>query len=159
MKCLRTGDSPCARCQRARRACYSRQPTFSDTFEVVLKTPENFTKLNESRSSTRARYGRGNGKGYNSKKPPINRDEQMIALEQMRENVDDLPSIYSTAPFWTVLEDGYAGHILGLESKNPEVILNTPSSTVQSSGNDTCVLDAGLSSAEMKQLLKMCVWL
>lgn len=159
MKCIRTGDSSCARCQRARRACCLRQPIFSDTLEVVLKTPESFNKSNESRPSTRARYGRGNGKGYNRKKPPVPRDEQIIELGQMRENVDDLPGIYSTAPFCTVLEDDYVEHVLGLESKSPEIALNTPSSTVQSGGeNVSCVLDAELSSAEMKQLVKMYAW-
>ncbi|KAL6889984.1 hypothetical protein GGI43DRAFT_222703 [Trichoderma evansii] len=79
----------------------------------------------------------------------------MIDPGQIRENVDNLPSIYSTAPFWTVVEDGYAEHVLGLESKSPADTLNTPPSTIQSSRSVICVLDAGPASAEMKQLLKI----
>ncbi|KAL7917374.1 hypothetical protein ACQKWADRAFT_306962 [Trichoderma austrokoningii] len=154
MKCIRTGDSPCARCQRARRDCCSRQPIVSDALEVVLKTPENF-KSNKSRPSTYTRYGRGNGKGYNRKKLPVSRDEQILELGQVRENVDDLPSIYSTAPFRIVLEDDYVQHVLALELKSPEIALSTPPSTVQSSENPSCVLDAILSNTEMKQLIKI----
>lgn len=157
MKCIRTRGAPCVRCQRAKRDCCPRQPIASDTLEVVLKTPENFNKPNKSRSSARARYGQGNGKGYKSKKPPILLDEQMLELGQMKDNVEDLPSIYSTAPFWTVMADDYVEHVLDLESTSPEVALNTPSSTVQSIGNVSSVLDAGLSIAEMKQLMKMYV--
>jgi hypothetical protein len=119
----------------------------------VIKSPENFNKPNKSRPSTRARYGRGNGKS--SKKLPIPRAEQITKLEQMKENVEDLPSIYLTAPFLTVLEDDYVEHVLGLESTSPDVTLNTPSSTVHSSGSISSVLDARLSIAEMKQLMKM----
>lgn len=130
---------------------------FSDVFEVVLKTPENFNKPNQSRTSTRAYSRRSNVKGYHSKKPPTLRHEQMIEPGQIQENVDNLPSIYSTAPFWTVLEGGYVEHVLSLESKSPAVTLNTPPSTVQPSENVGCVLETEPSSAEMKQLLKMYV--
>jgi hypothetical protein len=162
MKCIRTGNSPCARCQRARRACCPRPPSSSDTFEVVLKTPENFYKpkpSRPSRPSTRTRYKRGNGKSNNSKNAPIPRDQQITELGRMKNNVDKLPSIYSTAPFRTVLEDDYVEHALSLESISPEIILSTPPSTLESSGSISSVLDSRLPTAELKQLMKMCVWL
>lgn len=160
MKCIRTGGAPCMRCQRARRDCCSRQPISSDTLEVVLKTPENFNNSSKSRSSNRTRNGRGNGNGkvYISKKPPIQRDERMVELGQMEEKVDNLPSIYSSAPVWTVLEDNYVEYV-ELELERPENALNTPSSTVQSSGTISNVLDARLPITEMKQLMNMYVWL
>ncbi|UKZ61356.1 uncharacterized protein TrAtP1_002622 [Trichoderma atroviride] len=79
----------------------------------------------------------------------------MTELGQMKENVEDLPSIYSTAPFWTVMQDDYVEHVIDLRSTSPEDALNTPSSTVQSGETVSCVLDAGLSVAEMKQLMKI----
>lgn len=158
MKCIRTGGAPCMRCQRARRDCCSRQPISSDTLEVVFKTPENFNKPSKSRSSNRTRNGRGNGRGYVSKKPPILRDERMAELGQMEKEVHNLPSIYSNAPVWTVLEDGYVEY-LDFELERPENALNTPSSTVQSTGTISNELDAGLPIAEMKQLMNMYVWL
>ncbi|KAL7964100.1 hypothetical protein HDV63DRAFT_398890 [Trichoderma sp. SZMC 28014] len=72
----------------------------------------------------------------------------------MEDKVDDLPSIYSNAPVWTVLEDSHI-ECVDPDLEKPENALNTPSSSVQSSGTISNGLDAGLSIAEMKQLMNI----
>ena len=163
MKCNKTDDLPCSRCQRAMRPCYSRQALPSGELEIVLKTPQNFNSANHLRSPLHRHRGRR--KSYPAKDTTTERDAGTTLLRDGRDSTTALPSIYSIAPFTAVLGDG-AGDSVGDEpsteaSLSPSSAGNFDhlSSSAILSGDGTIASGLGpeLSRKEMRQLLKMYV--
>ena len=163
MKCNRTDDLPCSRCQRALRPCHPRQALPSGELEIILKTPQSFNSANRFRSPSHR--SRGRGKSYSRRETITERDASTVHLEDSLDNVNALPSIYSIAPFIAVLGDGTGvevGDSLSVEaslSSNSPGSLDYPSSNTNLFGGEiiTSSLGQGLSRKDMKQLLKMYV--
>ncbi|KAL7932820.1 hypothetical protein V8C35DRAFT_64267 [Trichoderma chlorosporum] len=157
MKCVRIGNSACIRCQRTMRECYARQPLYSDKFEVVIKTPENFNIQSKSRASNRTRRQRGKGRPHTKKATPAECNRHATALGHNKNLVTGLPSICLTAPLLAVL-GGYVVknslHINPSSPHSPEAFI-TPPGSVFSDVPDRCMIDSPLSKVEMRQLLKM----
>ncbi|KAL7916851.1 hypothetical protein GGI35DRAFT_434116 [Trichoderma velutinum] len=160
MKCVRVGESACTRCQRAMRNCSARSPLYSDEFEVVLKTPKNFNVPNQNRTSKHAcrRRSKSSKSRHHNGTSPAACDGHTVVLRDERKPIDDLPSIYLTAPILAVLGDNVGNDTLNIDSyspHSPETSLGASPSTVLSDGTDKRMSDSTLSRAEMRQLLKV----
>ncbi|KAL7953544.1 hypothetical protein V8C34DRAFT_320949 [Trichoderma compactum] len=154
MKCVRVGESACTRCQRAMRNCSARPPLYADEFEVVVKTPRNFNAPKKPWTSRdvcrrRAKSRHHSARGITS----TNCDGHAVVLRHDRKLIDDLPSIYLTAPILAVLGDNVLNHALDIDPHpvhSPAASLSISPSTLLSDG-----IDSPFSRAEMGQLLKV----
>ncbi|KAL7781080.1 hypothetical protein V8C43DRAFT_299052 [Trichoderma afarasin] len=153
MKCVRVGESACTRCQRAKRNCSARPPLYPGEFEVVVKTPKNFNAPKQPRISRDTCGRRVKSRHHNRRATPANCDEHAVVLRHNRRLIDDLPSIYLTAPILAVLGDNVVNDALDIDSHSVYSSVTSPSlspSTMLSEGRDS-----PLSRAEMRQLLKI----
>lgn len=153
MKCVRVGESACTRCQRAKRSCSARLPPYPDEFELVVKTPKNFNAPKQPRTSKDVCRRRVKSRHHNRRIVPANCDGHAVILKHDRRLIDDLPSIYLTAPILAVLGDNVVNDALDIDSHSVYSSVTSPSlspSTMLSEG-----IDSPLSRAEMRQLLKM----
>ncbi|KAL6835602.1 hypothetical protein J3E69DRAFT_372913 [Trichoderma sp. SZMC 28015] len=153
MKCVRVGESACTRCQRAKRNCSARPPLYPGEFEVVVKTPKNFNAPKQPRISRDTCGRRVKSRHHNRRATPANCDEHAVVLRHDRRLIDDLPSIYLTAPILAVLGDNVVNDALDIDSHSVYSSVTSPSlspSTMLSEGRDSPLL-----RAEMRQLLKI----
>ncbi|KAK0763389.1 hypothetical protein N5P37_002766 [Trichoderma harzianum] len=153
MKCVRVGESACTRCQRAKRSCSARLPPYPDEFELVVKTPKNFNAPKQPRTSKDVCRRRFKSRHHNRRIAPANCDGHAVILKHDRRLIDDLPSIYLTAPILAVLGDNVVNDALDIDSHSiysSATSLSICSSPILSDGNDS-----PLSRAEMRQLLKI----
>lgn len=153
MKCVRVGELACTRCQRAKRTCSARLPPYPDEFEVVVKTPKNFNAPKQPRTSKDVCRRRVKSRHHNRRTTLANYDEHAVVLRHDRRLIDDLPSIYLTAPILAVLGDNVVNDALDIDSHSVYSSVTSPSlspSTMLSEG-----MHSPLSRAEMRQLLKM----
>ncbi|KAL6691175.1 hypothetical protein J3F84DRAFT_387037 [Trichoderma pleuroticola] len=154
MKCVRIGESACTRCQRAMRSCSARPPLYADEFEVVVKTPKNFNAPKLPRTSRDVCRRRAKSRHHSARRiTSADCDGYAVVLRHDRKLIDDLPSIYLTAPILAVLGDNVLNDVLDIDSHSvlsPATPLSISPGTILSDG-----IDSPLSRAEMRQLLKI----